>query len=80
MARFEITINNGEKILVEHPSTSFDELALEFSTNPLMLFKEIKPGSSVPPIDVMVKTSEIALVRPIGEGMMGSQFRGKRSA
>jgi hypothetical protein len=43
------------------------------------LFNEIKTGSSTPARELIVATNQITLVRSIGEGMLGSAFRGKRS-
>lgn len=80
MARFEMTITNGEKILVEHPAATVQDLAVEISSTALLIVREIKSGASAPPREIILASSQIALVRPIGEGMMGSEFRGKRSA
>jgi len=80
MARFEMTITNGEKILVEHAAETVQDLATEIEGKAFLVVLEIKTGSSTPTRDLIVATNQIALVRPIRDGMMGSEFRGKRSS
>lgn len=80
MSRFEMTITNGEKILVEHAAATVQDLAAEIDGKAFLVVLEIKTGSSTPTRELIVATNQIALVRPIGEGMLGSEFRGKRSS
>jgi hypothetical protein len=79
MARFELTISNGEKIMVEHAAADMREFAADLDGKQMVLFNEIKTGSSTPARELIVATNQITLVRSIGEGMLGSAFRGKRS-
>jgi hypothetical protein len=78
MARFEMTISNGEKILVEHPAVTMQDIVTELADNDFMLFNEIKGGSSTPARELIVATSQITLIRSLGEHGQTSDFRPKR--
>lgn len=77
MARFEMTISGGEKILVDHPATDMQDMVNDLATNTFILLMEVKGG--VPAKELIVATSKITLIRPLGErSMQGSDFKPKR--
>jgi hypothetical protein len=79
MARFEVTMSNGEKILVDHGATSMQDILTELGARGFLLFNEVKGGSSAPAREVIVAAAQVALVRPLGDrSMQGSDFRPKR--
>ena len=79
MARFELTLSNGEKMVAEHRSTGIDKFLTEVEANAFLLVTEIRSGSQTPPKEVMVATRPITLIRTSEEGsMQGSNFRAKR--
>jgi len=79
MARFEMTLSTGETILVDHVATGMDQILAELTAHPFVLFSEVKGGSSSPAREVIVATSQIAIVRPLhGESRQGSSFVPKR--
>ena len=79
MARFEMTISTGEKILVDHSAGGMQSILSELNGQGFLLFSEVKGGSSSPAREVIVASSQIALIRPLGEGnSQGSNFRPKR--
>lgn len=79
MARFEMTLSDGEKILVDHPAVGMQEMLSELDAHGFLLFSEIKGGSSTPAREVIVASSQITLVRPLGDqSFQGSNFRPKR--
>ncbi len=79
MARFEMTISGGEKILVDHPALAMQDILSDLSGNNFMLLSEVKGGSSTPAKEVIVATNQITLVRPLGDReMQGSSFKPKR--
>ena len=67
MARFEMTTSNGEKILVDHVSASMQEIVAELGDHDFVLFNEIKGGSSTPARELIVATSQITLIRSVGD-------------
>ena len=79
MARYELTLSNGEKMVAEHPSPSIDRLLIEVEANAFILVAEIKSGSTSLPKEVLVATRQITLIRTLDEGsMQGSGFKAKR--
>jgi hypothetical protein len=79
MPRFEMTISNGEKILVDHATAGMQEILSDLEGKGFLLFKEVKGGSSTPAREVIVASSQITLVRPLGDGVtQGSSFQAKR--
>ena len=79
MARYELTLSNGEKLVAEHRSASIDKLLTEVEANAFLLVSEIRSGAVAPAKEVMVATRQITLVRSLDEGsMQGSNFRSKR--
>lgn len=77
MARFEMTISGGEKILVDHPAMDMQDMVNDLATNTFILLMEVKGG--VPAKELIVATSKITLIRPLGErSMQGSDFKPKR--
>lgn len=77
MARYELTLSSGEKILVDHPAESTDEILAAFDGKAFVPFSEVKVGTSSVR-DVLVASVQVALVRPLGGDSQGSQFRPKR--
>jgi hypothetical protein len=77
MARFELTISNGEKILVDHGASSMQDLLFDLGERGFLLFNEVKSGSSAVR-EVIVAAAQVTLVRPLGDSMQGSGFRPKR--
>ena len=78
MARFEMTTSNGEKILVDHASASMQDIVTELGDHDFVLFNEIKGGSSTPARELIVATSQITLIRSVGDRAQSSDFRSKR--
>jgi len=79
MARFEVTLSDGEKILVDHPAGGMDEILSALENKAFLLFSEVQGGSSTPARDVIVASAQVTLIRPLGErSMQGTQFRPKR--
>lgn len=79
MARFELTVSGGEKLLVEHPSAAMAELIAHLADSSFVLFHEVKVGSHVPLREVIISTRQITLLRPLADGTtQGSSFRPKR--
>ena len=79
MARFELTISGGEKILVDHACAGMEELRKHLDGNEFILFSEVKVGSPTPIREVIISTRQITLLRPVTDGTtQGSSFRPKR--
>ncbi len=79
MARFELTMSNGETVLLDHPSGGMEELLTELTANAFLVGNEIKAGSTAPPRDVMLATRQITLIRPAdADSRQSSTFRPKR--
>lgn len=79
MARFELTLSTGEKILVDHAATGMTEILSEVENKAFLVLSEVMGGSSTPAREVIVASRQIALIRPLGDrSMQGSDFRPKR--
>jgi hypothetical protein len=79
MARFEMTISNGEKILVDRASSGMQEILSEICREDFLLFSEVKGGSSTPAREVIVASAQITLIRPLGDrSFQNTDFRPKR--
>ena len=77
MARYELTLTGGEKILVDHPATAMAELLAAFEGKDFVQFNEVKAGTATVH-EVIVSSEHVALVRPLDSESQGSQFRPKR--
>lgn len=79
MARFEMTLSGGERILVDHAAPAMQEMLKEFAGNDFVLLSEVKGGSSTPAREIIVATRQITLIRPLDDrSTQGSDFRPKR--
>lgn len=79
MARFEMTLSNGEKILVDHAAEDMDSFLAALDSSAFLMLSEVKGGSSTPARGVIVASKQITLVRPLGaQSLQGTDFRPKR--
>ena len=79
MARFEFTISNGETILVDHAATGMAELVSTLESHTFLLATEIKVGSTAPPREVILASSQVTMVRAAdSDSRQSSTFRPKR--
>jgi hypothetical protein len=65
MARLEMTLAGGEKILVDHAASDMGEILRDLARDDFMLFSEVKGGSSSPAREIIVATRQVTLVRPL---------------
>jgi len=77
LARYELTLTNGEKVLVDHPAETTDEILSALQGKDFVSFSEVRPGSAAVR-DVLVSPQHLALIRPLSVESQGSQFRPKR--
>ena len=79
MARFEVTLSGGERILVDHAAPAMQQILDEVTGNDFILFSEVKGGSATSARDVIVATRQITLIRPLDErSTQSTEFRPKR--
>ena len=79
MARFEVTISSGEKIVIDHNVTGMAELAAEIEGKQLLLSTEITGASSGAARDILIAGRQITMIRPLSDqSTQGSNFRPKR--
>ena len=79
MARFEVILSNGEKIVIDHPTPGMAELASEIGGKDFLTLTEITGASAGAAREIIVASSQITLIRPLGElSTQGSNFRPKR--
>jgi hypothetical protein len=79
MARFEVTLVTGEKIVVEHPTPSMSDFLAEVDGKALLLFKEITGAATGASREVILASRQITMIRPLSElSTQGSNFRPKR--
>jgi hypothetical protein len=77
LARYELTMSNGEKILVDHSADGMDALLSIFESKDFVPFGEVKVGSAGAR-DIIVASEHVALIRSLGDESQGSLFRPKR--
>jgi hypothetical protein len=79
MARFEVTIASGEKVVIDHGATGMAELSAEIEGKEFLLFTEITGASTGASRDILVVSSQITMIRPLSDqSTQGSNFRPKR--
>jgi hypothetical protein len=79
MARFEMTISNGETILVDHAAADMQALLAELMGNAFLLGAEVKVGTAAAPREVIVASRQVTLVRAAdSDSRQSSTFRPKR--
>lgn len=79
MARFELTISNGETILIDHPAGDMQALLSELTANAFLVGNEIRVGSTTGAREVILATRQVTLARPAdSESRQSSTFRPKR--
>ena len=79
MPRFEMTISNGETILIDHAAADMQGLLAELMGNAFLLAAEVKAGSTAAPREVIVASRQVTLVRAANsDSRQSSTFRPKR--
>jgi hypothetical protein len=79
MARFELTLLGGEKLLVDHPAEGVTELLAAVAGKELLLFTEIRDATSAPSYEVIVASRQIVVVRSVeSASRQNTTFRPKR--
>ena len=79
MARFEMTMAGGERVLIVHPTGGMEELVTELNSNGFLLLSELRSGSSSAAQQVIVASRHITLVRSVDdESRQNTTFRPKR--
>lgn len=78
MARYEVGLDGGEVLIIEHPAADLAALLGIFTENEFLLLSEIRVGSMPPVRDVLLSSRHVRIVRPLAEGAQSSTFRAKR--
>jgi hypothetical protein len=79
MARFEMTLVDGEKILVDHGSSDVEAMARALADQRFLVFSEIRGGGTAAVQKLIVATEQVTVMRPMdAAGTQGSGFRPKR--
>jgi hypothetical protein len=79
MARFELTITSGEKIVVDHSASGMAELVAEVDGKALLLLTEITGASSGATREIIIASGQVTMIRPLSDqSTQGSNFRPKR--
>jgi hypothetical protein len=79
LSRYEVTMSDGEKLVVEHGAETLDALVQDLSRGPFVACGEIRSSGSAAQRDIVLAASQISLIRPLLEGSsQGSNFRPKR--
>jgi hypothetical protein len=79
MARFEVTLVSGDKIVVDHPSPGMSDFLAEVEGKAFLLFKEITGAAAGASRDIILAAGQISMIRPLSEQTsQGSNFRPKR--
>jgi hypothetical protein len=79
MARFEMTISNGETILIDFPANDMPELLAELTGNAFLIGTEVKVGVTSAAREVIVASRQVTLARPAdADSRQSSTFRPKR--
>lgn len=79
MARFEMTLSAGDKVLVDHAAAGMPELLAELTANAFVLYDEVSAASATAPRPVIVASSQIVMIRLLdGLSTQSTTFRPKR--
>jgi hypothetical protein len=79
MARFEITISNGETVLVDHQAADVRALLADLASNDFVVASEIRVGSTTVARELIVASRQVTLVRSAdSDSRQSSTFRPKR--
>ncbi len=79
MSRFEITMTDGEKILVDHTAGNMEALLSQLNDNAFVMFNEIRVGATTQPREVILASRQVTLIRPAdSDSRQSSTFRPKR--
>jgi hypothetical protein len=79
MARFEMTISGGERIIVDDPDDGISEFLSKLQSSDFLLLNEIRGSSSGGTQEVIVASRQIMLVRVIdSDSRQSTTFRPKR--
>jgi hypothetical protein len=79
MARFELTMSNGETVLIDFPVTDITELRAELVGNTFLVGTEVKVGATTTAREVIVACNQVTLARPAdSDSRQSSTFRPKR--
>jgi hypothetical protein len=79
LSRFEVTMSDGEKLIVEHGSETLEALVEALANRNFLACGEIKASGSAAHREIIIAASQISLIRPLLEGSsQGSNFRPKR--
>lgn len=76
MARYEMTLANGEKILVDHAGGCIRDVLAELDGKAFLLLGEVNGGSFSPARDVIVASAQVVLIRQIGDAGAGGAAAG----
>ena len=79
MARFEMTLSSGEKLVIDHPASGMAELAADIGGKDLLMLTEITGASAGAAREIVVASGQITVIRPLSDqSTQGSNFRPKR--
>ena len=79
MARYEVTLASGEKIVIDHGAADVTELLPAVESKQFLLLKEITGASVAAARDIIVASGQITMIRPLSDmSSQGSNFRPKR--
>ena len=79
MSRFEMTLVDGEKILVDHSSSDVESMSRALADQRFIVFSEIRGGGTAAVQKLIVATAQVTVMRPMeATGTQGSGFRPKR--
>ena len=79
MARYEVTLASGEKVVVDHGAAGVAELLPAIESKQLLLLREITGASAGAARDIIVASGQVTMIRPLSDtSSQGSNFRPKR--
>lgn len=79
MSRFELTLSDGERILINRDGGGMQELLSDLVSSNFLLLSEIRGPTAAAPEEIIVATGQITLIRAIDrDSRQNSTFRPKR--
>ena len=79
MARFEVSLASGEKIVVDHAAPSMGDFLTEVDGKAFTLFTEITGAAAGASREIILASNQITMIRPLSEqSTTASNFRPKR--